>query len=110
MDNRPHRVADDPGLHFVKDPEPAIDAPPDGDIDPAPEALWPPAAVRSGIGGAVTPNVVPWPGGGYRMYYTQILPRPGYPAGANDYDQSTTRILSAWSGDCLLYTSDAADE
>ena len=104
MDNRPHRVADDPGLHFVKDPQPAIDAPPDGDIDPAPEALWPPAAVRSGIGGAVTPNVVPWPGGGYRMYYTQILPRPGFPAGANDYDQSTTRILSAWSGDGAVWT------
>ena len=104
MDNRPHRVADDPGLHFVKDPQPAIDAPPDSDIDPAPEALWPPAAVRSGICGAVTPNVVPWPGGGYRMYYTQILPRPGFPAGANDYDQSTTRILSAWSGDGAVWT------
>lgn len=33
------------------------------------------------------------------MYYSQILPRPGFPAGANDYDQSTTRILSAFSAE-----------
>jgi hypothetical protein len=33
------------------------------------------------------------------MYYSQILPRPGYPAGANDYDNASTRILSAFSAD-----------
>jgi hypothetical protein len=41
--------------------------------------------------------VIALPGGGYRIYYSQILPRPGFPAGANDYDNSTTRILSAFS-------------
>ncbi len=29
----------------------------------------------------------------------QTLPRPGYPAGANDYDNASTRILSAYSQD-----------
>jgi predicted GH43/DUF377 family glycosyl hydrolase len=33
------------------------------------------------------------------MYYTQILPRAGFPAGANDYDNATSRILSATSSD-----------
>jgi hypothetical protein len=38
------------------------------------------------------------------MYYTQILPRPGFPAGANDYENSTTRILSAVSQDGFSWT------
>ena len=33
------------------------------------------------------------------MFYSQILPRPGFPAGASDYDNATTRILSAFSAD-----------
>ena len=38
------------------------------------------------------------------MYYTQILPRMGYPAGANDYDHATTRILGAVSTDGVNWT------
>jgi len=38
------------------------------------------------------------------MYYTQILPRAGHPAGANNYDNATTRILSAVSTDGLSWT------
>ena len=47
----------------------------------------------------MSPRVLALSGGGYRMYYSQMLPRPGYPAGANDYDNASTRILSAWSQD-----------
>ena len=95
----PHQVPTDPGLSWSKDASPAIDAPPDDQPLPTPDAHWPSQAPRTGVCGAVTPNVVPLPAGGYRMYYTQILPRPGFPAGANDYDNSTTRILSAASAD-----------
>ena len=38
------------------------------------------------------------------MYYTQILPRMGHPAGANHYDHATTRILSAVSTDGVNWT------
>ena len=76
MDAMPHTVAADPGLVWSKDPEPAVDAPPDEVVDPAPEARWPIGAVRTGVYGVVTPNVVALPDGTYRMYYTQILPRP----------------------------------
>jgi len=38
------------------------------------------------------------------LYYTQILPRPGFPAGANDYDNASTRILSAISSDGSTWT------
>jgi hypothetical protein len=100
----PHVVATDPGTSWAKDPEPAIDAPPDQEVDPAPEAQWPAAAPRTGVYGAVTPNVVALPDGGYRMYYTQILPRPDFPVGANDYSNSTTRILSAASPDGSTWT------
>lgn len=92
-------VPTDPGLLWMKDAAVAIDAPPDADVDPLPEAQWSPRATRTGICGAVSPRVVALPGGGFRMYYSQILPRPGFPAGANDYDNSTTRILSAYSAD-----------
>ena len=101
---KPHTVITDPGIAWTKDEAVAIDAPPDEDTDPAPEARWPTAALRTGLCGAVSPNVVPLPGGGYRMYYTQMTPRPGQPAGANDYDNCTARILSAVSADGASWT------
>ena len=101
---KPHTVATDPGIAWIKDEAVAIDAPPDDDSDPAPEARWPSAAVRTGLCGAVSPNVVPLPGGRYRMYYTQLTPRPGHPSGANDYDNCTARILSAVSADGSSWT------
>ena len=104
METTSHVVDVDPGTSFIKDPDPAIDAPPDGAVDPAPEARWPPEAKRSGIFGTVTPTVVPLPDSTFRMYYTQILPRPGFPAGANDYSNATTRILSAASADGAAWT------
>ena len=103
----PHTVASDPGADWVKDDRVAIDVPPDADADPAPEARWPADATRSGLYGAVTPNVVELPDGGYRMYYTQILPRPGFPQGAIDYGNATSRILSAISGDGMAWTPEA---
>ena len=78
-----HSAAEDPGTAWTKDARPAIEAPPDPETteapDPAPEARWPASAPRTGIRGAVAPNVVALPEGGYRLYYTQILPRPGFP-------------------------------
>ena len=100
---KPHQVNADPGLVWHKDQPPALDAPPDDQPAPAPEAQWPPQARRTGVCGVVTPNVVPL-ADGYRMYYTQILPRPGFAAGANDYDNATTRILSATSADGTRWT------
>jgi len=97
----------DPGTRWVKDAKPAIDAPPDPANLPDPAALWPEGATRTGIAGVVTPRAVALPGGGYRMYYTQILPRAGFPAGANDYDNSTTRILSAYSADGRTWIPEA---
>ncbi len=88
----------DPGVRWTSEGI-AIDAPPDNDLDPAPDARWPVEAVRTGRCGAVSPRVVALAEGGYRLYYTQILPRAGFPAGANDYDNATTRILSATSAD-----------
>lgn len=99
-----HAVPTDPGRRWVKDAAWAIDAPPDCEVEPLPEALWPPSAVRTGVCGAVSPRVIALPGGGYRMYYSQILARPGFPAGANDYENSTTRILSAISADGVAWT------
>lgn len=93
----PHTVCSDPGTCWIKAAEPAVNVPPDEQIDPRPDAQWSAAGLRSGIYGVVTPNVVPLQDGGYRLYYTQILPRPGFPAGANDYDNATSRILSARS-------------
>jgi hypothetical protein len=93
----------DPGIVWTKDACIAIEAPPDVDLDPQPAATWPRDAVRTGLCGAVSPRVLALPGGGYRMYYSQILPRPGFPGGANDYDHSTTRILSAHSTDGVVW-------
>lgn len=102
---RIHIVAADPGPKWVKDAAVAIDAPPDANaMDPQPDAKWPIQAPRTGICGVVSPRIVMLPGGGYRLYYSQILPRPGFPAGANDYDYSTTRILSAFSVDGTTWT------
>lgn len=103
----PHTVPTDPGTIWTKDPDPAIDTPPDAETDPAPEDRWPPSAVRTGIYGVVTPHVGPAPSGGWRMYYTQILPREGHPAGANDYDNATTRIVSAASADGSSWSPEA---
>lgn len=99
-----HTVAMDPGTSWTKDASVTIDAPPDSDVDPLPEARWSPQALRTGICGAVSPRILVLPGGGYRMFYSQILPRPGFPAGANDYGNSTTRILSATSADGSVWT------
>ena len=99
-----HSVVTDPGKFWGKDTNVAIEAPPDAAVDPQPEAQWSPEAQRTGICGAVGPRVIALPSGGYRMYYSQILPRPGFPAGANDYDNATTRILSAFSADGDVWT------
>jgi len=40
------------------------------------------------------------------MYYSQVLPREGFPAGLNDYDNATTRILSATSPDGSVWTGE----
>ncbi len=99
-----HTVPTDPGTSWVKDAAVAIDAPPDIEVDPLPEAQWEAQAVRTGVYGAVSPRVIALSDGGYRLYYTQILPRPGFPAGANDYDTATARILSAISSDGSVWT------
>lgn len=98
-----HTVDTDPGTLWSKDAEVAIDAPTDSDANPRPEATWPRDARRTGICGVVSPRAIALPGGGYRMYYSQILPRPGFPAGANDYDNASTRILSAYSADGMVW-------
>ncbi|MAE59794.1 MAG: hypothetical protein CMJ49_00400 [Planctomycetaceae bacterium] len=102
-----HEVATDPGVLWVKDGAAAIDVPPDEAVDPSPEGVWGADAVRTGVYGSVSPRVIAQTGGGYRMYYTQIMPRAGYPLGANDYDNATTRILSAVSADGLKWTPEA---
>lgn len=94
-----HVVDSDPGTRWIRDSEVVIDAPPDSDVNPLPEAQWNPDLPRSGICGAVGPRVLVLPDGRYRIYYSQMLPRPGFPAGANDYANCTTRILSARSDD-----------
>ena len=99
-----HTVPADPGIVWTKDSAVAIEAAPDNDTNPLPEATWSPDAPRTGVCGTVAPRILALPGGGYRMYYSQILPRPGFPAGANDYDNSSTRILSAFSTDGSKWT------
>ncbi|MEE2658890.1 MAG: hypothetical protein VX733_10325 [Candidatus Latescibacterota bacterium] len=99
-----HVVCSDPGIAWKKDAVVAIEAPPDIDVDPDPAAVWPDTDSRTGICGAVTPNVVDLGDGRHRMYYTQIVPRDGFPEGANDYDHATTRILSSVSWDLVAWT------
>lgn len=102
-----HRLKTAPGPFGERDLQPAIEAPPDSDQAPAPEAQWDPQAARTGVCGSVSPRVLVLPNGDYRMYYTQMLPRPGHPAGANDYDRCTARILSAYSTDGIKWTPEA---
>ena len=99
-----HTVPADPGTSWVKDAAVAVDAPPDTEVDPLPEAQWPAQVLRTGVYGAVSPRVIALPGGRYRLYYTQILPRTGFPAGANDYNNASSRILSAISPDGSAWT------
>lgn len=99
-----HRVSCDPGVNWEKDSNWAIDAAPDDSGVPDPVESWPHDALRSGTYGAVSPRVVCLRDGSYRLYYTQLLPRPGYPDGAIDYDQATSRILSAFSRDGVNWT------
>ena len=101
-----HSVPTDLGTSWVKDTDVAIDVPPDTEVNPLPESQWPANATRTGVYGAVSPRVVALPYAGYRMYYTQILPRPGFPAGANDYYNATSRILSATSSDGSMWIPD----
>jgi predicted GH43/DUF377 family glycosyl hydrolase len=102
-----HAIARDPGTDWSKDSVAAINVPPDEIVDPLPEARWSVEDARTGIYGVVTPNVVALSDGSYRMYYTQIFPREGFPAGANDYDNSTTRILSAVSADGIVWAAES---
>ena len=97
-------VPSDPGRDWLKDPLCAVEAAPDNDGDPSPDAQWSAQAVRTGVCGVVAPRIIRLPGGFYRMYYTQILPRSGFPAGAADYANATARILSAVSTDCETWT------
>lgn len=98
-----HMAPGDPGTSWGCESI-AIDAPPDNDIAPAPDAQWESNAPRTGSCGAVSPRVVALADGGYRMYYTQILPREGFPSGANDYDNARSRILSATSVDGVAWS------
>jgi len=73
-----HYQPTDPGLHWVKDPEIAIDL--DSPLDSQK---------------ILTPNVVKLPDGGYRMYYTGY--GPGRPVeGSQGY------VLSAFSEDAAI--------
>jgi hypothetical protein len=101
-----HAVPVDPGVAWTKDPRPAVEPPPDGVADPAPNAAWPADAPRSGTCGVVSPRVVRFRDGRYRLFYSQLLPRPGFPSGAADYDNATSRILSASSPDGGTWTPD----
>ena len=100
-----HTVTQDPGTMWTRTERVAIEAIPDTHAMslPAPEICWPRDGARSGICGAVSPRVLRLPDHSYRMYYTQILPREGHPAGANDYGNATTRILSAVSTNGLSW-------
>lgn len=94
----------DPGCDWAKDPQGAVEAPPDDDREPRPDARWAPAARRTGVGAAVAPRVVRLPDGSYRLYYTQLLARPGTSLGALDFATATARILSAVSADGMAWT------
>jgi hypothetical protein len=104
---RVHDVSCDPGCLWSDQVTVALDAAPDEDTAPRPEATWSADVVRTGLCGTVSPRVVKFPDGMYRVFYSQILPREGFPAGANDYDNATTRILSAVSNDGIHWTPEA---
>lgn len=101
-----HRVTVDPGRAWAKDTSWVIDAASDDDTRPDPTATWSDAAPRSGVCGSVSPRVIGLARGGFRLYYTQLLPRPGFTAGAVDYDQASSRVLSAHSADGETWTLD----
>jgi hypothetical protein len=100
-------VVTDPGVAWIKDTSWVVDAPPDDAAQPEPEATWPNSRVRTGLCGAVSPRAIALPGGGYRLYSTQILPRAGAAAGAVDYGNATSRILSAFSADGVSWRPEA---
>jgi hypothetical protein len=101
-----HTIPSDPGVLWASESV-AIDAPPDSDSDPVSDAQWPTQSLRTGVCGAVAPRVIALRDGGYRMYYTQILPRAGFAKGANDYSNATSRILSATSPDGATWIPEA---
>lgn len=94
----------DPGMKWAPDSTCTVEAPPDNDSDPQPDAFWSSRAERTGLCGVVAPRIVRMPDGLYRMYYTQILPHHGCPRGALDYANATARILSASSPDGGVWT------
>jgi len=102
-----HRVSRDPGSAWEKAADWAIDAAPDDDPRPDPVAKWDPVAIRTGICGAVSPRVISLAEGGFRLYYTQIIPHPDFPAGGVDYDHASTRVLSAVSADGVMWKPEA---
>jgi hypothetical protein len=89
----------DPGLDWLTDSACALEAPPDGVGEPPAEARWSGRELRTGTGAVVAPRIVRVRERFYRMYYTQLLARPGSPTGALDFASSTGRILSATSAD-----------
>ena len=74
-----HYIARDPGLRWVKDPQPSIG--PDTPLDSL---------------SILTPNVIRLPAGGYRMYYTGLGP-------GRAVQESQGYILSALSRDGLTW-------
>lgn len=100
-------VPTDPGVAWVKDTSWVVDAPPDDAARPEPEASWPDSGKRTGLCGAVSPRAIALPDGGYRLFYTQLLPRAGAAGGAVDYGNATSRILSAFSVDGVSWTPEA---
>ena len=77
-----HYQETDPGVVWIKDAAPAID------VNPA-----------AATGGALTPNVVRLPDGGYRLYYLGFAPDV-------TRDDHSGHIVSAWSSDGEVWTSD----
>ena len=84
--------------------EVAIDVPTDDEVNPSLDMQWSSQGIRTGIYGSIAPRIIVLPNGKYRMYYTQIMPRPGYSEGANDYGNASARILSATSLDGIIWT------
>lgn len=97
-------LSTDPGSEWSRDAVCALEPPADEAVDPAPEREWKTEETRTGIYGVVSPRIIALPVGGYRMYYTQLMPRDRFPSGANDYDNASARILSATSVDGVQWT------
>ena len=102
---KPHTVATDPGIAWIKGRGGRHRRSlPTTTAIPLPRPAGRSAAVRTGLCGAVSPNVVPLPGGGYRMYYTQLTPRPGHSVRRQRLRQLHRPILSAVSADGASWT------